>query len=61
MLLTYNVLTEVGCKRVIVDTGYYECLHQPNMKLNNDPIIEINETGILTKIGTHVSQQQVSR
>lgn len=46
-------LTEFGCKRLIVDTGYYECLHRPNLELSKDPIVEINETGILTKNGMH--------
>ncbi|KAK7683098.1 hypothetical protein QCA50_013771 [Cerrena zonata] len=40
---------QFGCKRLIVDTGYYECLHRPNMELSKDPILEINESGILTK------------
>ena len=43
------MLVEFGCKRLIVDTGYYECLHQPNVDISKDPILEINETGIVTK------------
>ena len=43
------MLVEFGCKRLIVDTGYYECLHQPNVDITKDPILEINETGIVTK------------
>ena len=43
------MLVEFGCKRLIVDTGYYECLHQHNVDISKDPILEINETGIVTK------------
>ncbi|CAL1708297.1 unnamed protein product [Somion occarium] len=50
----HDVLTPnypFGCKRLILDTGYYESLHRPNVELNNDGIVEVNETGILTKKG----------
>ena len=48
------MLVEFGCKRLIVDTGYYECLHQPNVDISKDPILEINETGIVTKNRMHI-------
>ena len=50
LFLNWHV-TALGCKRLIVDTGYYDCLHRPNMQLNNDRILEVNEGGILTNKG----------
>ena len=52
--LIYDMLVEFGCKRLIVDTGYYECLHQPNVDISKDPILEINETGIVTKNSMYI-------
>ncbi|KAI0074670.1 FAD/NAD-P-binding domain-containing protein [Panus rudis PR-1116 ss-1] len=43
-----------GCKRLIVDTGYYDMLHKPNVSLVVDGIAEITETGIVTKKGEHL-------
>ncbi|KAI0073282.1 FAD/NAD(P)-binding domain-containing protein [Panus rudis PR-1116 ss-1] len=40
-----------GCKRLIVDTGYYDMLHRPNVALSDDGIVDITEVGILTKNG----------
>ncbi|EEQ33015.1 hypothetical protein McanMca71_003734 [Microsporum canis] len=51
----HDVLTpkiEFGCKRKVMDTGYFACLHRENMELiATDPIEEITETGIITKSG----------
>jgi cation diffusion facilitator CzcD-associated flavoprotein CzcO len=42
----------IGCKRLCVDTGYYETFNRPNVTLvdvNDDPIEEILPHGIRTK------------
>jgi cation diffusion facilitator CzcD-associated flavoprotein CzcO len=41
----------VGCKRIVVDPGYLECLNWPNVKLNYDGIERIVEEGIKLKTG----------
>ncbi|KAJ8094043.1 hypothetical protein PM082_009933 [Marasmius tenuissimus] len=41
----------LGCKRVIFDTDYLQCLHRPNVEMNWDGIQSITEDGILTKKG----------
>lgn len=51
-MLTSNLLA-FGCKRFVIDSGYYEALHRPNNDLNFDGIAEITEKGILTKEGQH--------
>lgn len=43
----------LGCKRFIVDSGYYDALHKPNNDLNYDGIAQVTETGITTKKGEH--------
>ncbi|KAF9520567.1 hypothetical protein BS47DRAFT_1439992 [Hydnum rufescens UP504] len=43
----------LGCKRVVFDPGYLSSLHQPNLKLEWDPIVEIVKDGIVTANGTH--------
>ncbi|KAH8833073.1 hypothetical protein DL96DRAFT_705710 [Flagelloscypha sp. PMI_526] len=44
----------MGCKRVIFDSGYLDCLHQSNINICWDHIKEIVPEGILTKAGeTH--------
>ncbi|KAF9024211.1 FAD/NAD(P)-binding domain-containing protein [Hymenopellis radicata] len=40
-----------GCKRLIVNAGYLESLHRPNMRMNWDGIDSIVEDGIVTKKG----------
>jgi cyclohexanone monooxygenase len=44
----------IGCKRLCVDTGYYETFNRPNVTLvdvNEDPIEEILPHGLRTKSG----------
>jgi cation diffusion facilitator CzcD-associated flavoprotein CzcO len=41
----------MGCKRIILDPGYLQCLHQSNVELITDAIGEITTEGILTKNG----------
>ncbi|KAI0052222.1 FAD/NAD-P-binding domain-containing protein [Auriscalpium vulgare] len=41
----------VGCRRIIRDNHYLECLHRPNVTLNWDGIERITESGIQTKTG----------
>jgi cation diffusion facilitator CzcD-associated flavoprotein CzcO len=40
-----------GCKRIIRDPGYLDCLNQDNVKLVTSPIERITENGILTAGG----------
>lgn len=41
----------VGCKRVIVSDDFLPALSRPHVRLETDPILEIDETGILTSHG----------
>ncbi|KAH8700799.1 putative flavin-binding monooxygenase [Talaromyces proteolyticus] len=44
--------TEIGCKRKVNDTDYFDCLHNDNMELVwDDPVTTITETGVRTKSG----------
>ncbi|KAH8100398.1 FAD/NAD-P-binding domain-containing protein [Cristinia sonorae] len=43
----------LGCKRFIIDSGYYESLHRSNNDITYDGIDQITENGILTKTGQH--------
>jgi cation diffusion facilitator CzcD-associated flavoprotein CzcO len=43
-----------GCKRLILDPGYLDCLHQPNVSLNWSPIESIVGEGIQLKNGDTV-------
>lgn len=40
---------EVGCKRRIFDSGYLESLHEPNLLLTDEPVLEIVPEGVRTK------------
>ncbi|PKS06239.1 hypothetical protein jhhlp_006985 [Lomentospora prolificans] len=40
---------EVGCKRRIFDSGYLKSLHEPNLLLTNEPVLEIVPDGIRMK------------
>ncbi|CAE6473551.1 unnamed protein product [Rhizoctonia solani] len=42
---------DVGCKRIIMDPGYLQALHRPNVDMEWDPILEIVSDGIVTKSG----------
>ncbi|KAJ3492156.1 hypothetical protein NLI96_g177 [Meripilus lineatus] len=41
----------VGCKRLIIGTGYLSALHRPNFDLNYDGISKITDDGLITKKG----------
>ncbi|KAL4768010.1 hypothetical protein BDW60DRAFT_220057 [Aspergillus nidulans var. acristatus] len=45
---------EFGCRRRVFDRGYLGCLHKPNMRLTNDPIMQINSNSILTFSGEEI-------
>ncbi|KAF3484047.1 4-hydroxyacetophenone monooxygenase [Arthroderma uncinatum] len=59
----HDVLTpkiEFGCKRKVMDTDYFACLHRENMELvATDPIEEITETGVITKSGKAVDADAI--
>ncbi len=45
----------IGCKRLCVDTGYYDTFNRDNVRLvdiNEDPIEELTPTGIRTRSGS---------
>jgi cation diffusion facilitator CzcD-associated flavoprotein CzcO len=44
----------MGCKRLVLDVGYYEAFNQPNVRLvdlRKDPIVRITPTGVKTTGG----------
>jgi len=41
----------IGCKRIILDPGYLQSLHKPNVRLVTDPIARITEKGVLCQSG----------
>ncbi|OCH87249.1 FAD/NAD-binding domain-containing protein [Obba rivulosa] len=41
----------MGCKRLVLDTGYLTAMHRENLELNWDGIAEVTETGIRTRKG----------
>lgn len=46
----------MGCKRQVVDIGYYEAFNRDNVSLidlRKDPIVRINESGVCTAGGQH--------
>jgi cation diffusion facilitator CzcD-associated flavoprotein CzcO len=50
--VTYkNRFSAPGCKRIILDPGYLDCLHQPNVSLNWSPIESVVGEGIKLKNG----------
>lgn len=51
---------ELGCKRKVMDTDYFACLHRENMELvSSDPIAEITETGVRTESGRVVNADAI--
>ncbi|KAI1825698.1 putative monooxygenase [Xylaria intraflava] len=51
---------EVGCKRIVMDTDYLECLNRDNVELvHDDPIDEIIESGVRTKSGRLVNADAI--
>lgn len=52
--------TEIGCKRKVLDTDYFSCLHNENMELvYADPIQEIIEDGVRTGSGREVKADAI--
>ena len=50
----------IGCKRRVNDTGYLECLHQPNVELiYDDPIKCITSDGVETKSGRNITADAI--
>ena len=49
-LIAFLILAP-GCRRIIIDPGYYKSLHQPNVILNWDGISEAVPEGLVTKKG----------
>jgi hypothetical protein len=43
--------SDFGCKRLVLDPGYLESLHRPNVDMEWDPIARIVSDGIETKSG----------
>ncbi|TFK55103.1 FAD/NAD(P)-binding domain-containing protein, partial [Heliocybe sulcata] len=43
-----------GCKRIIIDPGFLESLHRPNVSMVWDPIEKIEETGITLGTGDFI-------
>jgi cation diffusion facilitator CzcD-associated flavoprotein CzcO len=51
---------ELGCKRRVMDTDYFACLHRENMELiQADPIEAITTTGVRTNSGREVHADAV--
>lgn len=44
----------VGCKRRVMDPGYLDSLHRPNVDLCAEEINSIDETGVQLRSGKHV-------
>lgn len=42
----------MGCKRIILDPGYYESLARPNVELTNQKIDTFTEKGVRCTDGT---------
>ena len=43
-----------GCRRIIIDPGYLQALHRPNVTPTWDPIAKVSSTGIVTSSGTTI-------
>lgn len=41
----------MGCRRVVIDSGYFDALHKPNVKMTTDAIEKFTENGIVTNKG----------
>ncbi|KAL4782661.1 hypothetical protein BJX76DRAFT_282038 [Aspergillus varians] len=59
----YDILipkVEFGCKRRVMDTDYFACLHRENMELvHADPIETITTTGVRTQSGREIHADAV--
>src|SRR6266849_1177370 len=50
-LLNHIVRLAPGCKRIILDPGYLESLHRPNVTLSYDAIKDIVPEGVRLETG----------
>lgn len=51
---------DFGCKRNVMDTDYFACLHRENVELvYSDPIKEITESGVQTEAGREVNADAI--
>ncbi|KAL4876573.1 hypothetical protein BJY04DRAFT_140666 [Aspergillus karnatakaensis] len=59
----HDILTpkfNLGCKRRVMDTGYFNCLHRENMELiHADPIEALTTTGVRTQSGREIHADAV--
>jgi hypothetical protein len=46
-------VTAMGCKRIIIDKGYLNCLHRPNVSLEWEDVVEVVKDGVVTRSGMH--------
>ncbi|PGH00651.1 hypothetical protein AJ80_09141 [Polytolypa hystricis UAMH7299] len=37
----------VGCRRIIIDDGWFDCLNLPNVELTTRPLVSVNERSVL--------------
>lgn len=42
---------KLGCKRMVIDKGYTDCLHRDNVHLDKDTIVSVSENHVHTKSG----------
>ena len=42
----------MGCQRIVFDVSYLRSLHRENVKLANQPVRRLTETGLITCDGT---------
>lgn len=51
---------DFACKRNVMDTDYFACLHRENVELvHSDPIKEITEFGVRTESGKEVNADAI--
>ncbi|GAA6049433.1 hypothetical protein NBRC10513_005842 [Rhodotorula toruloides] len=48
------------CKRVAYDAGWLASLNKPNVSLISDPIVAVDETGLLTSTGQHIEVDYIA-
>lgn len=47
-------LLAFGCKRFVIDSGYFDSLNRRNTDFNCDGIAKITERGVITERGGHL-------
>ncbi|KAF8321563.1 FAD/NAD(P)-binding domain-containing protein [Clavulina sp. PMI_390] len=45
----------IGCRRIIRDPGYYECLGQSNVSLETSPVLKASPHGVHLENGKHIN------